>query len=262
MFAIADRFLASGEGWSTFNHISLLAVLSVPGRGHRDTVEGSAVLGLRRLELLRRVLGEYWTRSADAVTLAWIEALGYEVAYTGEGSAWTVSDEAYLTLYERHRADAFAEEILWTFASELDGPSCEGDPICYAEHAVNERLARYWADLPGGRYIAQAIELGRTRLGGALEQCSAARTAGPGSRAARNWEWYRWDDRGPEIVRVFLPDSSLAVADDRSFEVVFLDPDGSLRARSGGEGRGPGEYTSIGRIGVGVDGVPFVFDSR
>lgn len=64
------------------------------------------------------------------------------------------------------------------------------------------------------------------------------------------------------IGAVFLADSSLAIADDRSYEIVFLDPDGSLRARSGGEGRGPGEYTSIGRIGIGVDGVPFVFDSR
>jgi len=49
---MADRFLTSGEGWSTFNHLSLLTVLSVYGRGHRDIVEGSAVLGLRRLELL------------------------------------------------------------------------------------------------------------------------------------------------------------------------------------------------------------------
>ncbi|MDE2652416.1 MAG: hypothetical protein F4087_10245 [Gemmatimonadetes bacterium] len=64
------------------------------------------------------------------------------------------------------------------------------------------------------------------------------------------------------IGAVFQTDTSLAIADDRSHEIVFLDPGGSLRARSGGEGRGPGEYTSIGRIGIGVDGVPFVFDSR
>ncbi len=177
VFAIADRFLTSGEGWSTFNHLSLLAVLSVPGRGHRDAVEGSAVLGLRRLELLRRVLGEYWTRSADAVTLAWIEALGYEVAYAGEGSAWTVSDEAYLTLYERHRSDPFAEEILWTFASESSAYSCEGDPVCYVDRAVNTRLARYWADFPDGRHIVQAVETARTVLAGTLEQCTAARAS-------------------------------------------------------------------------------------
>ncbi|MYA12755.1 MAG: hypothetical protein F4087_10240 [Gemmatimonadetes bacterium] len=135
------------------------------------------------------------------MTLAWIEALGYEVAYTGEGSAWTVSDEAYLTLYERHRSDPFAEEILWTFASESSAYSCEGDPVCYVDRAVNTRLARYWADFPDGRHIVQAVETARTVLAGTLEQCTAARASVPDSRAARNWEWYGWDDRGPEIVR-------------------------------------------------------------
>ncbi len=201
VLTIVDRFLTSGEGWSTGNHLELLTVLSVSGRGHRDAVEGSAALGLRRLELLRRVLGEYWTREADAVTLAWIGALGNEIAYTGEGSAWTVSDEAYLALYAKHREDPFAEEILWKYASESDAYSCEGDPNCDMEQAVNRRLARYWTDYPNGRHIAEAVESGRTVIGYGLEQCSAARAAGPDSREARNWQWYRWDLRGPGIVR-------------------------------------------------------------
>ena len=61
---------------------------------------------------------------------------------------------------------------------------------------------------------------------------------------------------------VFLPDSSLVIADARLFELTFLEPDGTVRARSGREGEGPGEYTDIQRIGVGPDGVPFVFDWR
>lgn len=61
---------------------------------------------------------------------------------------------------------------------------------------------------------------------------------------------------------VFLPDSSLVIADARLYELTLLDPDGSVRGRSGREGEGPGEYTQIERIGVGVDGVPFVFDRR
>ena len=198
---IVDRFLMSGVGWSTQNQLGLLTVLSGRGRGHRAAVEGSAVLGLRRLELLRRVLGEYWTREADAVTLAWIEALGNEIAYMGEGSAWTVSDEAYLTLYARHRSNPFAEEILWEYATESDAYSCEGTASCHLEEAVNRRLARYWADFPNGRYIAQAIELGRTELDYALEQCSAARRAEPDSREARMWRSARWDVSGPGIVR-------------------------------------------------------------
>ena len=79
--------------------------------------------------------------------------------------------------------------------------SCEGDPNCQVEQAVNKRLARYWTDYPNGRHIAQAVVLGRTVIGYGLEQCSAARAAGPDSREARNWQWYRWDVRGPGIVR-------------------------------------------------------------
>ena len=68
------------------------------------------------------------------------------------------------------------------------------------------------------------------------------------------------------IVRVagavFLPDTSLVVADGGSSELVFFDRDGGIRARSGREGEGPGEYSWVERIGVGTDGVPFVFDRR
>lgn len=60
----------------------------------------------------------------------------------------------------------------------------------------------------------------------------------------------------------FLPDSSLVIADGGLFELTFLEPDGTLRARSGQAGEGPGEYLEITRIAVGPDGVPFVFDWR
>lgn len=61
---------------------------------------------------------------------------------------------------------------------------------------------------------------------------------------------------------VFLPDSALIIGDGGARELVFLDGDGSIRARSGRDGEGPGEYRWIERIGVGVDGMPFVFDRR
>lgn len=61
---------------------------------------------------------------------------------------------------------------------------------------------------------------------------------------------------------VFLPDSSLVIADRRSAEIVFLDRDGQVRARSGREGEGPGEYSFIEQIGVGADGALFVYDRR
>ena len=64
------------------------------------------------------------------------------------------------------------------------------------------------------------------------------------------------------IAATFLPDSSLVVADSRLFELTFLEPDGTVRARSGRQGEGPGEYLDITRIAVGPDGAPFVFDWR
>ncbi|MXW09159.1 MAG: hypothetical protein F4Z78_04985 [Gammaproteobacteria bacterium] len=204
VLTMADRFLTSGEGWSTHNHLRLLTVLSGRRHGHRDAVEASAVLGLRRLELLRRVLREYGTRGADAVTLAWIEALGGEISYAAEGSAWTVSDEAYLTLYETHRSDPFAEEIMWKFASESDAYSCEGTVWCGVEQAVNERLAMYWTDFPDGRYIARAVDLARPVLGYAVERCNAVRVSAPDSRQSRIGRSARWDERGAAIVRALL----------------------------------------------------------
>ena len=64
------------------------------------------------------------------------------------------------------------------------------------------------------------------------------------------------------MAAVFLPDSSLVIADRRLFELTFLEPDGTVRARSGREGEGPGEYLNITRITVGPDGAPFVYDWR
>lgn len=60
----------------------------------------------------------------------------------------------------------------------------------------------------------------------------------------------------------FLPDSSLVIGDGGLFELTFLEPDGTVRARSGQQGEGPGEYQDITRIAVGPDGAPFVFDWR
>ena len=61
---------------------------------------------------------------------------------------------------------------------------------------------------------------------------------------------------------VLLPDSSLAIADRRAAEIVFLDPEGRVRARSGRAGEGPGEYSFIERIGISADGTLFVYDRR
>ena len=64
-----------------------------------------------------------------------------------------------------------------------------------------------------------------------------------------------------EVVgAVLLPDSSLVVADKAAPNLSFLRPDGSLRARVGREGEGPGEYIDISRIGITDDGSLFAYD--
>ena len=64
-----------------------------------------------------------------------------------------------------------------------------------------------------------------------------------------------------EVVgAVLLPDSSLVIADKAAPNLSFLRPDGSLRARVGREGEGPGEYSEISRIGLTSDGSLFAYD--
>ena len=59
---------------------------------------------------------------------------------------------------------------------------------------------------------------------------------------------------------VFLPDSSLVIADKGSSQVILLDRRGSVRERLGREGEGPGEYVDIDWIGVDAGGNLSVYD--
>ena len=183
----------------------LLAVHNLFGHPwYRDEVEGSPVLGLRRLQVLRAALRPLRPRDADALTLAWIRALEDEVGLAHEGNIWTVSDEAYLSLYEKHRSDPFAEAIMWEYASESVRRDCEGVFACEVEDGVINRLARYWIDFPHGRHIAEAVEEARTVIGHGLGSCKAARGRETDSREARMWGWSEWDRSGAEITSELL----------------------------------------------------------
>ena len=201
---IADRFLTSGEAWSFDNYLRTYTVLSSRNRGHREDVEASAILGLRRLRVLRGALRPLGPRDADVLTHAWIGSLGDEVKLAHEGHTWTVSDEAYLNLYEKHRPDPFAEEILWEYASESVRRDCEGVFACSVKEGVINRLARYWIDFPNGRHIADAVEQGRIVVGHGLEGCNAAGRPEPDSQEAGMWRWSGWDRSGEEITRELL----------------------------------------------------------
>jgi|GEM_PF-4299570 len=195
----------------------LLAVHNLFGHPwYRDAVEASPVLGLRRLQVLRAALRPLRPRDADALTLAWIRALEDEVSLAHEGNIWTVSDEAYLNLYERHRSDPFAEEIMWAYASESVRRDCEGVFACEVEDGVINRLARYWIDFPHGRYIAEAVEEARTVIGHGLISCMAARGRDTDSREARMWGWSGWDRSGAEITRELLATLEAVSDDDKA----------------------------------------------
>lgn len=204
VLVIADRFLTAGEAWSFDNFLSVYTVLSSRNSGHRKEVEASAILGLRRLQVLRGALRPLFPGDADAPVRAWVESLGDEVKLAHEGHAWTVSDEAYLNLYEKHRSDPFAEEILWEYASESVRRDCEGVFVCRLQESLINRLARYWIDFPNGRHIAEAVEQGRAEFGSGLEWCNAAHGPNLDSREARMWGWSGWDRSGAEIKRELL----------------------------------------------------------
>ena len=216
VMAMTDRLLTSGEGWSSDNRLRWYNVLSSWNRGHREVVETSPVLGLARLRVLEVALDELEARASGVRTHAWIASLGDEVTLTDEGHSWTVSDEAYLSLYEKHREDRFAEEILWTFASESAGYSCEGEFACFVRGAVIARLARYWKEFPNGAYIAEAVAHGRTVLNHGLESCNAARGADPDPPEAGTMRWSGWDRSGAEITRELLATLAEVNDDDKA----------------------------------------------
>lgn len=59
---------------------------------------------------------------------------------------------------------------------------------------------------------------------------------------------------------VFLPDSSLLVADRGSSDLIVLDRLGNMLERTGRQGDGPGEYEHLTQLGIGADGTPFAYD--
>lgn len=208
---IVERFLTSGEGWSLDGFLRVYNVLSSRDRGHAEVVEASAILGLRRLEVLGEALDLLSPKGADALTLAWVGSLGNEAALTDEGWRWTVGDSAYLSLHEKHRGHPFAEEIMWKFASESDAYDCEGDYACEVEQRVAIRLARYWHAYPRGRRAAEALERARALLAAGLETCNAARGTEPVSQESPRWYW-TWGESGAETAGKLV--ASLAPVSD------------------------------------------------
>ena len=197
---IADRFFAAPEGRSREYQLRVYNVLSSRRHGHADAVERSPILGLRRLQLLKRGFATVrW--SVDPLTLAVIRTLDAELRYYEPAGGWYLRDEAVLNLYERYRGQPEAQEILWSIASASALHDCEGDLACFIQAAVLNRVARYWVDYPEGPRVADAMARAVDRLRHSLEGCRAARDAEEESRGGGWLEGVGWEARGAEAVR-------------------------------------------------------------
>ena len=221
--AIAARFASASEGRSTGNLLWVYNVLSGRNTGYRDVVDASAILSLRRLELIQRWLGTVDAFTADPLTWALVQSLEDEVAYFEPGGMWTLRDDALLNLYERHRGQPEAHEILWRLVMSPAYNDCEGIFSCHARASVLNRLARYWVAYPDGPRVAEAVTRARDRLQWVLQGCRAARDAAPGSRESRWREAVRWEQTGAETARELRASLSEVASENKAPLVELLD---------------------------------------
>ena len=178
ILAIADRFLSASEGRSTENLLRVYNVLSGRNSGHRDAVEASGILGLRRLELIERWLATFNSLEADPLSRAVVRSLDEEVQHFDPAGVWILRDDALLTLYERHQGRPEAHEILWKLATSEAHEDCEGSFTCHARSWVLDRVARYWVAYPGGPHVAEAVTTGArpaTMVPGRMRCCPRCR---------------------------------------------------------------------------------------
>ena len=199
--AIADRFLSADAGSSIADLLWVYNVLSGRTTGYRDAVDASGILSLRRLEVIEAWLETISYFSAGPLTRAVVRSLGDEVVHFEPGGMWILRDDVFVALYERHRGDPEAHEILWKLATSASPNDCEDDFSCYARALILERGGRYWVEYPGGPHVAEAIARARGELQWFLDWCTAARDAAPDSREAGWREVVGWEGRGAETAR-------------------------------------------------------------
>ena len=224
VLAIADRFLASGEGRTLDRSLRVYNVLASRHRGHRAVVDASATLTLRRLKVLREVLRTLGpSSSTGALSRGWLIQLEDEVRLWSIGVQWLVRDEAFLRAYEAHRESPEAEDILWEFSTGATPHDCALDFGCTARVVVANKLVRYWTDYPGGRHVARAVEMATARLRNFLATCEAARGAESGSPEAYRWERAYWDPDGAEVARELRTSLAGVAPEDRAPLVELLD---------------------------------------
>lgn len=236
VLAIADRFLTSGEGRTLDHSLRVYNVLASRRLGHRAVVDSSAVLTLRRLQVLREVLNAINPSfyNTGAVARGWVTQLDDEVRLWSIGGQWLVRDEAFLRAWETHRDGPWAEAILWEFATGPTPHDCEGSFSCSATVEVMNKLARYWMEYPRGAHVGRAVEIAAARLDGFLGTCEGARGAEPGSRAANSWRWVYWNRDGAGVAGEMRATLSEVGQSDRAPLLELLDGLDRCAAEVGG----------------------------
>ena len=200
VLAIADRFESTGDEWSKTNLLRAYNVLSSRNYGHRDMVEASAILSLRRLEVLDRWLTTFNRFGVDPLTRSIVRSLDAEVLYFEPGGSWILRDEAFLNLYEQHKDNPVAHEVLWKLANTWAPHDCEGQFACTFRVRVTKRWARYWIGYPRGPNVAEAVSTAQDILEYFLEGCRTSRNAAPESWQARWGEHVAWEYGGAEVA--------------------------------------------------------------
>ena len=200
VLAIANRFESTGDEWSKTNLLRAYNVLSSRNHGHRDMVEASAVLSLRRLEVLGRWLTTFNRFGVDPLTRSIVRSLDTEVQSFEPGGVWVLRDETFQNLYEQHKDSPDAHEILWKLANIWAPHDCEGEFACTFHVRVMQRWARYWIGYPRGPHVAEAISTARGELEYFLRGCRAAQNAAPESWQARWGEHAAWEYGGAEVA--------------------------------------------------------------
>ncbi len=200
VLAIADRFESTGDEWSKTNLLRAYNVLSSRNHGHRDMVETSAILSLRRLEVLDRWLTTFNRFGVDPLTRSIVRSLDAEVLYFEPGGSWILRDEVFLNLYEQHKDNPVAHEVLWKLANTWAPHDCEGQFACTFRVRVTKRWARYWIGYPRGPNVAEAVSTAQDILEYFLEGCRTSRNAAPESWQARWGEHVAWEYGGAEVA--------------------------------------------------------------
>jgi hypothetical protein len=126
----------------------------------RKAIEESGLIQFRRFQMIERMLGRD-DAGNDAVNgnplkRAWI--LGHKdlVRYDEPSGHWVLRSEPYRELLERHKSEAWAEEIAWAIATLASGGD-ECDSNRMLEYVV-DRPVWYLSRYPSGAHAQAAMK--------------------------------------------------------------------------------------------------------